>query len=303
MAVELPVVPGSCRLDAEGMRAQGDRYARLAAGATRVDRSPAEISIGLGENVDRRLIDELIATENECCPFYRFELRRDPAELVIGVERPEQRPALDAIAAALAQDSTHARLVRRARTLAWAGLGWHVIEAAIAVAAGLAASSVALIGFGGDSLIEGLAGVVVLWRFAARREGSPVAERRAQRAIAVSFYVLAGYVAVEAARTLIGAEHAGVSWVGIGLAGVTALVMPALAGAKARVGEQLGSSATKSEGRQNLLCAYLSLALLVGLGGNALVGWWWLDPAAALVVAAVAVREGRDAWRGESCCE
>jgi divalent metal cation (Fe/Co/Zn/Cd) transporter len=194
-------------------------------------------------------------------------------------------------------------LVRRARALAWLGIGWHAIEAGIAILAGLAASSIALIGFGADSLVESVAGLIVLWRFAAARASSEDAERRAQRLIAVTFFLLAAYVAVEAARSLIGGDRPEASWVGIALASFTAATMPPLAIAKARLGERLGSSATRSEGRQNMLCAYLSLGLLAGLGANALLGWWWADPAAALAIAGVAVREGRDAWRGEdSCC-
>jgi divalent metal cation (Fe/Co/Zn/Cd) transporter len=192
--------------------------------------------------------------------------------------------------------------MRRAKRLAWIGVGWHGIEAVIAVGAGLAASSIALVGFGADSLIESIAGFVVLWLFSGARRGSPSAERRAQQLIAVSFYVLAVYVAVEAVRTLLGGDHPSTSWLGIGLATFTAATMPPLAIAKARVGEALGSSATMSESRQNMLCAYLSVGLLIGLGGNALLGWWWLDPAVALVISAVAVREGRESWRGESCC-
>jgi divalent metal cation (Fe/Co/Zn/Cd) transporter len=194
------------------------------------------------------------------------------------------------------------RLIRRARFLAWIGIGWHAIEAAIAVAAGLVAGSIALVGFGADSLIESAAGAVVVWRFGSRRSGSEAAERRAQKLIGASFYLLAVYVSLEAARTLLGAHHPQTSWVGIGLATLTLVTMPALARAKAHVGDELGSSATKSEGRQNMLCAYLSVALLVGLGGNALFGAWWLDPAAALVIAVAAVNEGREAWRGDSCC-
>ena len=195
-------------------------------------------------------------------------------------------------------------LVRRARALAWLGIAWHGIEAAIAVAAGLAASSIALVGFGADSLIEGLAGLVVVWRFGGRRASSDASERRAQRLIAASFYLLAAYVAIESLRTLLGADHPQVSWLGIGLAAFTLVTMPLLASAKARVGEALGSSATKSEGRQNMLCAYLSTALLVGLGGNAAWGLWWLDPVVALFIAGVALREGRQAWRGDACgCE
>jgi divalent metal cation (Fe/Co/Zn/Cd) transporter len=190
-----------------------------------------------------------------------------------------------------------ARIVRRAKLLAWLGLGWHGIEAAVAITAGAIAGSIALVGFGADSLIEAVAGVVLLWRFAESRASSEAAERRAQRLIGVSFYVLAVYITVEAVRTLAGTQHPHVSYVGIALAAVTLVTMPPLAIAKARVGEQLHSSATKSEGRQNMVCAYLSAALLVGLGTNAIAGWWWTDPITALVIAAVAVREGRDAWR------
>jgi divalent metal cation (Fe/Co/Zn/Cd) transporter len=191
--------------------------------------------------------------------------------------------------------------VTRARQLAWLGIGWHVAEAAIALAAGLAASSIALVGFGADSLVESVAGLIVVWRFAGGRQDSVRAERSAQRLIAASFYVIGVYVAVEAMRTLLSGNHPDTSWVGIGLAAVTLLTMPLLASAKARVGSELHSSATVSEGRQNLLCAYLSAGLLVGLGANALLGWWWADPMTAFGIAAVALYEGREAWRGEGC--
>ena len=199
--------------------------------------------------------------------------------------------------------SERARLVTRARRLAWLGISWHVVEAAIAFIAGAAAGSIALIGFGADSLVESLAGLILVWRFGGRRTESASAERRAQRLIGLSFFLIAGYVVIEASRTLVTAEHPDASWVGVGLAAVTLVTMPMLASAKAKVGEKLGSSATKSEGRQNLLCAYLSAGLMVGLGANALFGWWWADPATALLIAAVAVQEGREAWRGEACCE
>jgi divalent metal cation (Fe/Co/Zn/Cd) transporter len=175
------------------------------------------------------------------------------------------------------------------------------VEATVALAAGAAAGSIALVGFGADSLIEALAGFVLLWRFSGERAQDDAAERRAQKLIAISFYVLALYVGVEAARSLATAAHPEASWIGIGLAAVTLVTMPLLARAKADVGARLGSSATASEGRQNMVCAYLSAALLVGLGANALAGWWWADAAAALVVAAVAVHEGRESWRGDSC--
>lgn len=194
------------------------------------------------------------------------------------------------------------KLVRRAKFLAWLGVGWHGIEAAVAVGAGLAAGSIALVGFGADSLIESVAGFVLLWRFAAARVHSEAAEQRAQKLIGVSFYVIAAYVGFEALRSLLAGARPEASWVGIGLAAVTLATMPPLAIAKARVGEKLGSSATRSEGRQNMLCAYLSAALLVGLGANALFGLWWADPVTALVIAGVAVKEGRESWRGESCC-
>ena len=197
----------------------------------------------------------------------------------------------------------HARLVRRARLLAWGGNAWHGAEFAIALGAGIAASSVALVGFAVDSLIEAVAGFVILWRFAAGRAHSDGAERRAQQLVAVSFFALAAYVAVEASLALGRGERPEASWVGIGLAAVTVPAMPLLAAAKRRVGMQLGSSATVSEARQNMICAYLSVALLAGLLANALAGWWWADPAAALVIAAVALREGLEAWRGESCCD
>lgn len=194
------------------------------------------------------------------------------------------------------------RLVRRAKVLAWLGVGWHGVEAAIAVGAGLAAGSIALVGFGADSLIESLAGIILLWRFAAARSSSETAERRAQKLIGLSFYVIAAYVAFEAVRSLLFGARPEASWIGIGLAALTLVAMPPLAIAKARIGEKLGSSATKSEGRQNMLCAYLSAALLIGLGANALFGLWWADPVTALLIAGVAVKEGSESWRGESCC-
>jgi divalent metal cation (Fe/Co/Zn/Cd) transporter len=193
------------------------------------------------------------------------------------------------------------RLMRRARALAWGGNAWHFVEFALAVGAGIAASSIALIGFGFDSLIESVAGFIIVWRFAARRRESEAAERRAQQLVAISFFILAAYVGVEAVRTFFGAHHPETSWVGIGLAAFTAPTMPLLARAKRRVGHALASSATVGEAEQNMVCAYLSVALLAGLALNAALGWWWADPAAALVIAAVAAREGREAWRGDAC--
>jgi divalent metal cation (Fe/Co/Zn/Cd) transporter len=199
-------------------------------------------------------------------------------------------------------DPDRERLTARARLLARAGIAWHAIEAVVAIAAGAVAGSVALIAFGADSLIEALAGVIVLWRFATARVDSERAERRAQQLIAITFWLLAAYVTVDATITLATGDHPASSPVGIGLAIVTLIAMPLLANAKANVARKLDSHAGRSESRQNLLCAYLSAALLVGLTLNAAFGWWWADPAAALIIAAVAAREGRESWRGKSCC-
>jgi divalent metal cation (Fe/Co/Zn/Cd) transporter len=196
-----------------------------------------------------------------------------------------------------------ARLERRARSLAWLGIAWHVVEFAIAIGAGIAAGSIALIGFGADSLIEALAGLVVLWLFTGKRVGSHAAERRAQQLIAATFFVLAAYIGIEAVRTLAGGDHPRTSWVGIGLAAFTAPTMPLLARAKRQIGAKLSSAAAVKEASQTQLCAYLSIALLVGLGANAIAGWWWADPLTALAIAGVAVREGRQSWRGEGCAD
>jgi divalent metal cation (Fe/Co/Zn/Cd) transporter len=196
-----------------------------------------------------------------------------------------------------------ARLEGKGRLLAWGGIAWHFVEFLIALVAGMAAGSIALIGFGADSLIEAMAGFVVLWLFTGRRLDSPGAERRAQQMITVSFYVLAAYVGVESIRTLVVGDHPETSWVGIGLAAFTAPTMPLLARVKRRVGQQLNSAATVKEASQTQLCAYLSVALLIGLLANAVAGWWWADPIAALFIAAVAFKEGRESWRGEGCCD
>ncbi len=200
--------------------------------------------------------------------------------------------------------SVRVALERRARRLAWGGNVWHLIEFAIALGAGVAAGSVALIGFGADSLIEVFSGLVIAWLFTAGRGASEAAERRAQQLIAISYFVLTAYIVVESLRDLIGGHHPQPSWVGIALGAVTALTMPILARAKRGVGAQLGSAATSAEAEQNQICAYLSIALLAGLLANAIFGWWWADPGAALVIAALAAHEGREAWRGDkhSCC-
>ena len=192
-------------------------------------------------------------------------------------------------------------LIRRAKALSWLSLAWMTVEGAVAITAALVAGSVALLGFGIDSAIEGLASVIVIWRFTGARRLSEQAELRAQKAVAVSFFLLAPYIAQDAIRALAAGEHPSTSWVGIGLSVSSIIVMPLLGRAKQRVGERLGSGATAGEGAQNLLCAYMAAGVLVGLAFNAALGWWWLDPVVGLVIAAVAVREGREAWAGEGC--
>ena len=194
------------------------------------------------------------------------------------------------------------RLARRAMWLSWASLGYMALEGLVAVGAGIAAGSIALIGFGIDSAIEGFASVVIVWRFTGARTLSHAAEDRAQKLVAVQFFILAPYVGFESIRALIEGHHAEESIVGIALAASSLVVMPWLGRAKQRIGSQIGSSATASEGKQNLLCAYLAGAVLIGLLGNALVGAWWLDPVVGLLIAGLAVHEGREAWQGDACC-
>ena len=191
---------------------------------------------------------------------------------------------------------------RRVRVLSWISLAWMGAEGAVAMFAGVLAGSIALIGFGIDSAVEGLASAVIVWRFSGHRLLSDRAEGRAQRLVAVQFFLLAPYVAAEAIHALVAQSRPEASWLGIGLTASSAVGMPLLGLAKLRLSARLGSVATRGEGMQNLLCAYLSVAVLAGLLGNALLGLWWLDPAAALLIAAVAVKEGRESWRGEGCC-
>ena len=194
-------------------------------------------------------------------------------------------------------------LARRARLLAWTSLAWLGFEGVATAVAGVLAGSIALVGNGLDSAIEGLASFVVVWRFAASRIGSDAAERTAQKIVAVSFFLLAPFVAFEAVRALALEHHAETTWLGIGLSVGTLFVCPWLGRAKVRLGEQLDSPATAGEGRQNLICAYLAVGVLAGLLANTLVGAWWLDPLVALIISGVAVREGRATWRGDACCE
>lgn len=191
------------------------------------------------------------------------------------------------------------RLGRRARLLAGASVAYNVVEAVVAVTAGLAAGSVALVGFGLDSVVEVSSGLVILWQFRARLPESR--ERQALRLMALSFFALAAYVGVESLRALVSGQEPDASVVGIGLAIASLVVMPFLSWAQRRTGRALGSQAVVADSTQTLLCTYLSAVLLAGLLLNATLGWGWADPMAGLVIAAVAVREGAAAWRGEGC--
>jgi divalent metal cation (Fe/Co/Zn/Cd) transporter len=191
-------------------------------------------------------------------------------------------------------------LGRRARLLAFASVSYNVLEAVVAIAAGAAAGSVALVGFGLDSTVEVASGLIILWQFSHRVPEAR--EQRALRMLAVSFFALAGYVGFESTRALFGGGDPHPSRVGIGLAALSLAVMPALSWAQRRTGRQLGSRAVVADGTQTLLCTYLSAALLAGLVLNATLGWSWADPVAGLVIAVVAAREALEAWRGEGCC-
>jgi divalent metal cation (Fe/Co/Zn/Cd) transporter len=191
------------------------------------------------------------------------------------------------------------RLGRRAQLLAGASIGYNLIEAAVAVTAGAVAGSVALVGFGLDSLVEVSSGLVILWQF--RHPVPESRERRALRLIGVSFFALAGYITAESVRSLAGTSEPATSPAGIGLAALSLLIMPVLSRAQRRTGRALGSGSVVADSTQTLLCTYLSAVLLAGLLLDALLGWGWADPAAGLVIAAVAAREGVEAWRGENC--
>lgn len=191
-------------------------------------------------------------------------------------------------------------LQRRIRLLVAATVSYNVIEAAIALATGTQASSTALIGFGLDSLIEVSSAAAIAWQFHA--PDPETREKAALRFVAWSFFALAAYIAVQSVLALTGREEARPSSVGIALATVSLVVMPLLSWAQRRAGRELGSRSAVADSKQTLLCTYLSGVLLVGLVLNAWLGWSWADPVAALAIAAVAVREGREAWRGDPCC-
>lgn len=204
----------------------------------------------------------------------------------------------------MSRELTRARSVRRGRRLEYLTIGWNSLEAAIAIGAGLVAGSIALVGFGLDSIIEVSSGTALLWRLHMdapdRRER---AEQIALKLVGISFLLLAAYVAFDAVKSLIIREPPEASYIGIGLAALSLVVMPLLARAKRKVAASINSRALQADSRQTDICAYLSAILLGGLLLNALFGWWWADPVAALVMIPIIVKEGVEALRGETCCE
>ncbi|MCM4077543.1 cation transporter [Paractinoplanes hotanensis] len=196
--------------------------------------------------------------------------------------------------------SRRAVLAGRIRVLVGITIAYNVVEAVVAITAGTVANSTALIGFGLDSVIEVSSAAAVAWQFSGH---DPEArEKAALRVIALSFFALAGYVTFESVRTLLTGAEAGHSTVGLLLAAASLAVMPGLSYAQRRAGRELGSRTAVADSKQTLLCTYLSAVLLVGLALNSVLGWSWADPVAALIIAAVAVKEGREAWRGDACC-
>jgi divalent metal cation (Fe/Co/Zn/Cd) transporter len=231
--------------------------------------------------------------------------------------RPAREPGIPVLDACCSSDSTCEvelgmplvrdagwRLAARAaRWLAWASLAWMCAEGAAGLWQGLASGSIALTGWALSSAVEGLASVIVIWRFTGTRALSPAAERRAQRGVAVSFWLLAPYIAAGSVRDLATGHHAGTTGTGIALTAVALLVMPLLGRAKHKLATRLGSAATAGEGTQNYLCAAQAAAVLAGLVVTAArPGGWWIDPVIGLALAAAAVREGIRSWRGNDCC-
>ena len=202
---------------------------------------------------------------------------------------------------ALAHDER--ALIARVKLISWLSLVWMTAEGVIGTIAGIMANSIALIGYGVDSTITGVASVIIIWRFSGDRVDFDHAEVRAQKIVAITFFLLAPYIIVAAIHHLITGSEAQTSWLGIGLAIVSVTLMPLFGRAKKRIGDRLQSPATTGEGTQNILCAYLSLAILIGLAASAILGLWWADPPVALIVATVALQTGARTWRGESCAK
>jgi len=200
------------------------------------------------------------------------------------------------------RDARWLNAARQARALSWFSLAWMTGEGVLGLVAGVAANSISLVGWALGSVIEGLAAIIVIWRFTGDRTLSEVAERRAQRAVALSFFLLAPYLAVESLRDLLGGHDVTTTTLGLVVTAASLVVMPALGRAKQRLGARLNSEATSGEGLQNLMCAAQAGAVLIGLAATATLGWSWLDPAIGLLLAGWAIYEGIEAWHGEDCC-
>jgi divalent metal cation (Fe/Co/Zn/Cd) transporter len=211
----------------------------------------------------------------------------------------------DATSVLLASTSgaARSRLVRRTKVLSWLSVGWMTVEAGASIIAAIVAGSVALLGFGLDSLIELASASIVIWRFTGARSQSELAERRAQQLIAGCFAALALYLLYDGIRTLAAGSHPSVSWVGVAVSSGAIIVMPLLARAKNRVAGRLDSAAVSGDAAQSWLCAMAAAGVLVSILANATLGWWWLDPIIGLGIAGLAVQEGREAWTGEVCSD
>jgi divalent metal cation (Fe/Co/Zn/Cd) transporter len=218
-------------------------------------------------------------------------------------ELPIIPPAPSAAADAPRPSEDWHRAARLAVALSWLSLGYMGLEGGVGIWQGLTAGSIALAGWGLASFIEGMASAVVVWRFTGDRRLSDTAEQRAQRLVALQFFILAPYVLVESVKTLIEGGHPDVTVIGMALTATSVVLMPLLGRAKHHLARRLDSTATAGEGTQNLLCAAQAAAVLVGLAANATVGAWWLDPLTGLFIAFIAVKEGRRAWHGETCAD
>lgn len=227
-----------------------------------------------------------------------------PTQLPIRQHTPTAIPAgADLPAPVPVRDAEWLRAARIAVWLSWASLFYMAVEGGVGVWQGATAGSVALVGWGLASFIEGIASAVIVWRFTGTRTLSETAEHRAQRLVAIEFFILAPYVLIESIKTLIQGGHADVTTIGMALTASSVVLMPLLGRAKHRLAQRLGSTATAGEGTQNVLCGIQAAAVLIGLAANALIGAWWLDPLIGLFIAFVAIKEGREAWVGETCAD
>ena len=193
------------------------------------------------------------------------------------------------------------QLAKKVRLVSWLSLAWMTTEGVVGVIAGIATNSIALLGYGLDAAIQGVGSLIIIWRFTGNRIHSAHAEQRAQKIVALTFFLLAPYIGAEAIRRLITGEQAEGSWIGIVLALIGITLMPIFGRAKRRLGNQLGSAATTGEGTQNMICAGLSLAILLGLAANFFLGLTWADPLVALVLSVAAVHTGLNTWKGRGC--